>query len=73
MFNFTIKENAKTSQEYTINVFSYMVKDMALNWCHNNMLKFPNCTFSNLTQAFYKHHQKTQIDKQIYMELKNMK
>ncbi len=37
------------------------------------MLKFPNCIFSDLTQAFCNHHQKTQNDEQIYMELKNMK
>jgi hypothetical protein len=29
--------------------------------------------FSELTYAFYKCHQKTHNDKQIYMELKNMK
>jgi hypothetical protein len=37
------------------------------------MSKFPNFTFSELTQAFYKRHRKTQNDEQIYMELKNMK
>jgi hypothetical protein len=37
------------------------------------MSKFLDCTFSKLTHAFCKYHQKTQNDKQIYMELKNMK
>jgi hypothetical protein len=37
------------------------------------MSKFLDHTFSELTQAFCKHHQKTQNDEQIYMELKNMK
>jgi hypothetical protein len=37
------------------------------------MSKFPNCIFSKLTQAFCKRHQKTQNDKQIYMELNDMK
>jgi hypothetical protein len=37
------------------------------------MLKFPNRIFSKLTHAFCKCHWKTQNDKQIYMELKNMK
>jgi len=37
------------------------------------MLEFPDYTFLELTQAFCKHHQKTQNDEQIYMELKNMK
>jgi hypothetical protein len=37
------------------------------------MQKFPNCTFSKLTQAFYKRHRKTHNDEKIYMELKNMK
>jgi hypothetical protein len=29
--------------------------------------------FSELTQAFCKHHEKTQNDEQIYLEMKNMK
>jgi hypothetical protein len=37
------------------------------------MSKFPYCTFSELTHAFCKCHQKIQNDEQIYMELKNMK
>jgi predicted nucleic acid-binding protein len=37
------------------------------------MSKFPNYIFLELTQAFCKHHRRTQNDKQIYMELKNMK
>jgi predicted nucleic acid-binding protein len=37
------------------------------------MLEFLDYTFSELTQAFYKHHRKIQNDEQIYMELKNMK
>jgi hypothetical protein len=37
------------------------------------MLDLLDCTFSELTQAFCKHHRKTQNDEQIYMELKNMK
>jgi hypothetical protein len=37
------------------------------------MLKFLDYIFSKLTQAFCTHHQKTWNDKQIYMELKNMK
>jgi hypothetical protein len=73
MFNFVVKANAKTSKEYIINVFSNMQKYMTLDWCHNYMLEFPNCTFSELTQAFCKCHQKIQNDEQIYMELKNMK
>jgi hypothetical protein len=53
--------------------FSYTLRDMASDWCHNYMSKFPNYIFSKLTLAFCKHHQKTQNDEQIYMELKNMK
>jgi hypothetical protein len=34
------------------------------------MSKFPNCTFSELTHAFCKHHRKTQNDEQINIELK---
>jgi hypothetical protein len=37
------------------------------------MSEFRNCTFVELTQVFYKRHQKAQNDKQIYMELKTMK
>ncbi len=37
------------------------------------MLEFLNCIFLKLTHAFFKCHQKTQNDEQIYMEMKNMK
>jgi len=37
------------------------------------MLEFLDCIFLELTHAFCKCHQKIQSDKQIYMELKNMK
>jgi hypothetical protein len=50
-----------------------MLKDVALHWCHNYMLEFLNNIFLELTQAFCKCHRKTQNDKRIYMELKNMK
>jgi hypothetical protein len=73
MFNFVAKENAKTSKIYIINEFSYTLKDTTSDWCHNYMLEFPNCIFSELTHAFCKPHRKTHNDKQIYMELKNMK
>jgi hypothetical protein len=73
MFNFVIKANAKTFEEYIINAFSYMLRNTTSNWCHNYMSKFLEYTFSELTQAFCKRHQKTKNDKQIYMELKNMK
>jgi hypothetical protein len=35
VFNSAIKANAKSSEEYIINVFSYMLRDMASKWCHN--------------------------------------
>ncbi len=35
VFNSTIKANVKTSKEYIINAFSYMLKDTALDWCHS--------------------------------------
>jgi hypothetical protein len=38
MFNFSIKMNAKTFEKDIINVFSYILRDMASNWCHNYML-----------------------------------
>jgi len=46
---------------------------MTSDWCHNYMSKLPNFTFLELTHAFCKRHEKTQNDKQIYMDLKNMK
>jgi hypothetical protein len=49
MFNSVVKANAKTFEEYIINVFSYTLRDTTSYWCHNYMLEFPNCTFSNLT------------------------
>jgi len=73
VFNFAIKKNVKTFEEYIINAFSYMLRDTTLHWCHNYMSKFPNCIFLELTHAFCNCHQKTHNDKQIYIELKNMK
>jgi hypothetical protein len=73
MFNSIIKKIVKTSEEYIINAFNYMLKDTILDWCHNYMSKFPNSIFSELTQAFCKCHRKIQNDEQIYMELKKMK
>jgi hypothetical protein len=68
-----MKANVENSKEYIINAFSYTLKDIALDWCHNYMLEFLDHTFSKLTHAFCKRHWKIQNDKQIYIELKNMK
>jgi len=35
VFNFVVKANAKTSKEYIINMFNYILKDTTSNWCHN--------------------------------------
>jgi hypothetical protein len=58
-----MKANVETSEEYIINVFSYMLRNIALNWCHNYMSKFLDYTFSKLTHAFCKHHRKSHNDK----------
>jgi len=73
VLNYVVKANAKTFEEYIINAFSYMLKDTTLDMCHNYMSKFLDYTFLKLTHAFCKRHQEIQNDKQIYMELKNMK
>ncbi len=73
MFNVVFKANGKTFEEYIINAFSFTLKETASDWCHNYMLKFLDCTFFELTIFFYKCHQKTQNNEQIYMELKNIK
>jgi hypothetical protein len=49
VFNYIVKANARTSKKYIINMFSYTLKNMASNWCHNYVLKFPNCIFSEFT------------------------
>jgi hypothetical protein len=67
VFNFALKANAKTSEKYIINAFNNMLKNIALDWCHNNMSKFPSHTFLELTQAFCKCHQKTQNDEKNYI------
>jgi hypothetical protein len=59
MFNFSMKINEKTSQEYIINVFRYTLEDTTSEWCHNYMLEFPNYTFSKFTPTSYKCHEKT--------------
>jgi hypothetical protein len=73
VYNFVVKANAETFEEYIINVFIDTLKDMALDWCHNYMSKFLDNIFSKFTQAFCKRHRKIQNGKQIYMELNNMK
>jgi hypothetical protein len=70
VFYSKVKVNVETSKGHIINAFGFMLKDTTSAWCHNYMSEFPNCTFSKLTHAFCKHHQKIQNDEQIYMELK---
>ncbi len=41
VFNSIVKENVKTSKIYIINVFSYMLRDITLNWCHKLHVKIP--------------------------------
>jgi hypothetical protein len=49
MLNYIVKTNAKTSKEYIINAFNYMLRNTTLNWCHNYMSKKFNCIFSEFT------------------------
>jgi hypothetical protein len=58
VFNYVVQANAKTFEEYIINVFNYMLRNTALDWCHNYMLKFPTYIFLKFTQAFCKCHWK---------------
>jgi hypothetical protein len=44
VFNFIVKINVETFEKYIINAFSYTLKDMTLDWCHNYMSKFLNYT-----------------------------
>jgi len=59
VFNSIVKTNVETSKEFIINAFSYTLRDITSNWCHNYMSEFSNNIFSELTQAFCKCHQKT--------------
>jgi hypothetical protein len=52
VFNFTIKVTVKTFEEYIINAFNYMLRYTTSDWCHNYMLEFPDCIFSELTRHF---------------------
>jgi hypothetical protein len=52
MFNFAMKVNGKTSREYIINAFRYMLRDITSYWCHNYMLKFLDCIFFNSYKHF---------------------
>ncbi len=73
VFQATIKMNGETFDKCVTNAFNYTMKETTSDWCHNYMLEFPNYVFFELTQTFYKCHQKTQNDEQIYMEFKNIK
>jgi hypothetical protein len=59
VFNSIVKANVETFEEYIINVFSYTLRDITSNWCHNYMSEFLNYIFLELKHAFCKHHQKT--------------
>ncbi len=72
VFNATVRANGETSKEYIINAFSYTLKKMALDLCHNYMLDFPNYIYLKLTHTFCKCHQKIENDEQIYMEFKHI-
>jgi hypothetical protein len=37
MFNYFVKTNAETFEEYIMNAFNYMLRNTASNWCHNYM------------------------------------
>jgi hypothetical protein len=73
VFNSIVKTNVETFEKYIINAFSYMLRDMTSNWCHNYMSEFLDYIVLELTHTFYKRHQKIQNDEQIFVELKNMK
>ncbi len=45
VFNFAMKVNGETSEEYIINSFSYMLKDTTSNWCHNYNVKISSLYF----------------------------
>ncbi len=70
--NAAVTANGKTS-EYIINAFSYTLRKMTSNWCHNYLLEFLNYIFLKLTQAFCRCHWKTQNYEQSYIKLKNIK
>jgi hypothetical protein len=52
VFNFAVKENAKTSKIYIINAFSYMLRNTTSIWYHNYMSKFLNYIFWSLHKHF---------------------
>ncbi len=45
VFNFAIKENAKTSKEYIINAFNHTLKNTTSDRCYNYMSKFLDYIF----------------------------
>jgi hypothetical protein len=73
VFQTIIKAKGETSKEYIINTFSYTLKGWHHIGANNYMLEFSNWTFSKLIQTSCKRHQKTQNDKYIYMEFKNIR
>jgi hypothetical protein len=52
VFNSMVKANIETFEEYIINAFSYTLRDMASNWCHNYISKFLDYIFSELQMHF---------------------
>jgi hypothetical protein len=52
MFNSAVKTNVDTFDEYIINAFNYMQKNITMEWCHNYMSKFLDYIFSDLHMHF---------------------
>lgn len=44
-FDVVVRANEKINEEYIINSFSYTVREMPIDWCHNHMLEFLDCSF----------------------------
>ncbi len=56
VFNVDVRANGKTSKEYIITAFNYILKETSLDWCHKYMLIFHEYIYFELIQTFYKCH-----------------
>ncbi len=67
IFKVVIKANSETNDAKIINLFSFSLRDIVSDWCHNYLGDYPNCIFAKLQLAFCKRYRKVQNDEQVYL------
>ncbi len=67
VFKATIKANNEMLYKKITNLFNFMLRDNAFDWCNNYMCDHPKCRFVDLEQALCKQYRIVQNDEQVYI------